>query len=295
MKIAFGMIVFEGDYVLQECLDAVYPYAEQILVAEGPVSYWRERGRTTSTDRTNEILDSYYDPHNKLTVVHSQFREKDDQCRAYMPHLRDDIDYIWNLDSDEVYKGLDLEKMINLLEEEQYTSVGMRSCSFYGGLDRYIGGFEQAKDNFLRIFKVYPGATWKTHRPPTIISPKGSPVLPEKHLDSDTLWYEHGIQMYHYSYVFPSQVKNKLEYYKAAVSKNNCHPDYFNQVYLPWVTGDDRMKRIIEDCWAGVHEFRPESRGPSYTIPFEWTHPTVIDRTKIESRIHNELHEFLAK
>ena len=52
------MIVFEGDYVLQECLEQVYPYAEQILIAEGPVEYWQRRGRTTSTDRTNEILEN---------------------------------------------------------------------------------------------------------------------------------------------------------------------------------------------------------------------------------------------
>ena len=38
MKIAFGMIVFEGDYVLKECLEQVYPFASQILIAEGPVS-----------------------------------------------------------------------------------------------------------------------------------------------------------------------------------------------------------------------------------------------------------------
>jgi hypothetical protein len=31
MKIAFGMIVFEGDYVLKQCLEQVYPFAEQIL------------------------------------------------------------------------------------------------------------------------------------------------------------------------------------------------------------------------------------------------------------------------
>jgi len=232
MKIAFGMIVFEGDYVLRECLEAVYPYAEQILIAEGPVTYWRERGRTTSTDRTNWIIDNFPDPENKITIINSQYRDKDDQCKAYMPHMKNDIDYIWNLDSDEIYTSTDIEKIIDLLEKEKYTSVGVRSCSFYGGFDHYIGGFELAKDNFMRIFKVYPGATWKTHRPPTIVSPTGTEVLPEKHLDSDSLWGNYGVQMYHYSYVFPSQVKNKLEYYRAAVSKENCHPDYYNQIYL---------------------------------------------------------------
>ena len=69
MKIAFGMIVFEGDYVLQQCLEQVYPFAEQILIAEGPVSYWQRQGRTTSLDDTNKILDEFPDPDNKIKIV----------------------------------------------------------------------------------------------------------------------------------------------------------------------------------------------------------------------------------
>ena len=59
MKIAFGMIVFEGDYVLQQCLEQVYPFAEQILISEGPVEFWQRQGRTTSLDDTNKILDEF--------------------------------------------------------------------------------------------------------------------------------------------------------------------------------------------------------------------------------------------
>ena len=79
MKIAFGMIVFEGDYVLKECLEQVYPFASQILIAEGPVSYWQRQGRTTSTDNTNKIISEFPDPENKIKVVHGEFNEKDDQ------------------------------------------------------------------------------------------------------------------------------------------------------------------------------------------------------------------------
>ena len=288
MKIAFGMIVFNGDYVLQECLESVYPYATQILIAEGPVRYWQDQGYTTSTDKTNEILDNFPDPENKITVVHGQFEGKDEECRAYMPHMRDDIDYIWNLDSDEVYKPEDIKKIISILEEEKYTSVGVRSCSFYGGFDDFIGGFELAKDNFLRIFKVYPNATWKTHRPPTIIAPEGTQVLPDKHLDSDTLWDKYGVQMYHYSYVFPRQVREKISYYKAKVSKENCHPNYYEEIYLPWVKGD----KSVESGWRGVHEFRPSIRGDSFTQKFVGLHPDVIENNieDLRNRIQNELH-----
>ena len=274
MKIAFGMIVFEGDYVLKQCLEQVYPFAEQILIAEGPVSYWQRQGRTTSLDNTNKIIDEFPDPDNKIKIVHSQYNEKDDQCKAYMKHINDDIDYIWNLDSDEVYTTEDLKKIVNFLKEEKPTSVGMQSCSFYGGFDNYLTGFERNKDNFLRIFKYETGSTWLTHRPPTIKYPQSSNII-RKHVDSDTLFNTIGVQMYHYSYTFPDQVFKKVNYYKDSVSKSNCIDDYFNRVYLPWVNG---KRKEIEETWDGVHEFKPHIRGECKTTPFKWQHPESIVR-----------------
>ena len=287
MKIAFGMIVFEGDYVLQECLEQVYPFAEQILIAEGPVEYWQRQGRTTSTDDTNKILDNFPDPDNKIKIVHGQFNEKDDQCKAYMQYINDDIDYIWNLDSDETYKTEDLKKIVSFLESYQPTSVGVRSCSFYGGFDDYLTGFELATDNFLRIFKYVKGATWLTHRPPTISYPPNVDIV-ERHVDSDTLYDLLGVQMYHYSYVFPDQVHKKVSYYKDSVSKELCIDNYFTRVYLPWVSGEREM---VESEFYGVHEFKPHVRGQCFTNKFDGEHPYSIQKniTTLKSKFERQL------
>jgi hypothetical protein len=291
-KIAFGMIVFEGDYVLQECLEQVYPYAEQILIAEGPVKYWQDRGRTTSTDKTNEILDNFPDPENKIKIVRGQYSEKDEQCNAYLKNMNDDIDYLWNLDSDELYLSEDIEKMIDFLSEEEPTSVGVRSKSFYGGFENYLTGFELNRDNFLRIFRVTPGSTWLTHRPPTINYPAGSNIV-KKHIDSETLYQLTGIEMYHYSYVFPKQVKNKVEYYKAKVSMHKCIDDYYNNVYLPWMNSEPFERFQIEKRYEGVHEFKPEYRGDCYTAEFEGIHPRAIQDNlqNLTTRILMELQD----
>ena len=267
MKIAFGMIVFEGDYVLKECLECVYPFAEQILIAEGPVQFWQDEGKTTSEDNTNEILRNFPDPDGKIKIVHGQFSEKDEQCNAYMQFLNDDIDYFWQ----------DVKKIIKVLEKEKYTSVDVKSCSFYGGFDRYIGGFERQKGNFHRIFKVYPGSRWLTHRPPTMGHLKGNATLPSKHLDGDTLYNEYGVQMYHYSYVFPEQVRNKIYYYRAKVSLSKCIDNYFDLVYLNWVQGNEENRVFVESFWNGVHEFKPEYRPSAKTEPFTGTHPKSIE------------------
>jgi len=266
------MIVFEGDYVLKECLDQLYPHVDQILISEGPVRFWRQRGKTTSEDKTNDIIDNYPDPYNKLIVVHGQYNEKDDQSNAYTRHIRDDIDYLWMVDSDEVYTTEDILKMKTFLQKEMPTSVGVQSCTFYGGFTHYLTGFEQACDNFLRVFRYVKGSRWLSHRPPTIEYPYN---IPRKHITSDSLFRETGIQMYHYSYVFPKQVSNKIGYYATFVN-NGTIPNYFNDVYLAWVNGDDTQKQLVETRNQGVHEWIPQRRGPCFTTRFIGTHPESI-------------------
>ena len=295
MKITFGMIVLNGDQVLEETLASVYPYAHQILIAEGPVSYWQQQGYTTSADGTNDILNNFPDPDNKIKIVHSQYTEKDDQCNAYMQFLDDETDYIWNLDCDEVFKPEDIETVISLLEKERYTSVGFKSITFYGGFDHYLSGFEEGAE-FIRIRKVYPGSYWQTHRPPTIAHKIDNP-WPEKHLNFNDLADNYGVRMYHYSYVFPDQVYNKIKYYKEYLSKENCIDNYFGQVYLPWVTGDEQQRQAIEQRYRGVHEFKPAYRGECFTKEFTGEHPQVVKNNsdKLKEKFNNQLSNYYVK
>ena len=295
MKITFGMIVLNGDQVLEETLASVYPYAHQILIAEGPVSYWQQQGYTTSADGTNDILNNFPDPDNKIKIVHSQYTEKDDQCNAYMQFLDDETDYIWNLDCDEVFKPEDIETVISLLEKERYTSVGFKSITFYGGFDHYLSGFEEGAE-FIRIRKVYPGSYWQTHRPPTIAHKIDNP-WPEKHLNFNDLADNYGVRMYHYSYVFPDQVYNKIKYYKEYLSKENCIDNYFGRVYLPWITGDEQQRQAIEQRYHGVHEFKPAYRGECFTKEFTGEHPQVVKNNldKLKEKFNNQLSNYYVK
>jgi glycosyltransferase involved in cell wall biosynthesis len=291
MRVAFGMIVLNGDYVLRQCLESVYPFANQILVAEGPVKYWQDRGLTSSTDDTNAILDTFPDPERKIIVHHGQYNEKDDQCNAYMKYLRPDNDYIWNLDSDELYKPADTELLLKTLEEGRYTSVGFKSCTFFGGFKHKLTGFEERAE-FNRIQKVWPGAVWLSHRPPKILNALGATLWPERHLDFETL-AAIGIRMYHYSYVFPKQVQKKVTYYREFLNKDGTIDHYFDRVWLPWVRGDSKRKDSIENEFDGVHEFLPSKRGSCRTEEFKGTHPAVIvrDMAQLQEKFDHQLKE----
>jgi len=288
VKVAFGLIVFNAEYVLQAVLESIYPFAEQIVVAEGPVGYFVNQGYTASTDRTAEIVETFPDPHNKVKMVRGQWSEKDEMVNAYARLIRGDVDYVWHVDGDEVYKAEDIKAVFRLLPG--YDSVGFRSLTFYGGFTHVLTGFEQNAE-FHRIQRWYPGARWQTHRPPTIVSPEsGRPWRHHRHLSYEALAAQ-GIYMYHYSYVFPGQVRQKTRYYHDSVAREHCIDDYYERVYLPWVRGDSARRQAIEDEFNGVHDFLPSFRGPCRTAPFTGEHPVAIAKRldKLQALLEGQL------
>lgn len=287
MKIAFGIIVFESPWVLKQLLETIYPFAYQILIAEGPVEFWKRQGRSNLSKEVKDILHTFPDPQFKITIVHGSWPEKDQQSQSYMRHIKDDVDYLWQTDADELYIPEDINTLTNILEKREYSTVGIRSSTFFGGFDHTLNGFEIAKDQFIRIHRVYPGSTWEGHRPPKMIHKSNVPI---QHLDSENLFSLTGITIKHYSYCWPEQVKRKIFYYKEALTTFKVIPDYFNSVWIPWVKNKD-TRSTIEATYLGVHEWLPQYRGPCFPVPFVGKHPPTIERDLelLTQRLKNEL------
>jgi hypothetical protein len=290
MKISFGMIVFNGGYVLKENLESIYPFAENIVITEGPVSHYRKLGFTKSTDNTIEIIKNFPDPENKIKLISGQWISKDDMCNAYAPHLKGD--FVWHVDSDELYKQEDMKSVIKYLtDHKECYSMAFKLRSFYGGLDRYISGFEE---NFEvhRIQRIIPGkSTWLTHRPPTMIwPPTGKKCRDMGHVGFHTTgsW---GIRIYHYSHVFPEQVKAKMAYYYNRDPRGIIQ-DYWNKLYVPWMRAKTEKEKLqIEQPTKGVQEWLPHRRGSAFTAKFTGQHPDSIKKSinDLKKRINKEL------
>ena len=292
VKIDFGMIVFNGDYILKENLESIYPFANQIIIVEGPVKHYVDKGFFTSTDNTISIINSFPDPENKIKLIQGQWSEKDEMCNAYANFLTGD--YVWHVDSDEIYKPEDMESIIKYLTDNSNCySMAFKFRSFYGGFERYISGFEENFET-IRIQKIIPGKSrWLTHRPPTMIwPPTGKKCRDMGHIDHQITdsW---GIRIYHYPYVFPSQVETKIKYYS---SWSQIIPNYFEKVYIPWVMAKtDEEKLKVEEPTLGVQEWLPDRRGPAFTKSFIGEHPEVIKKSipKLIERINKEKKEFV--
>lgn len=294
MKICAAMIVLNGDHVLQQSLESVYPHVEEIVIAEGPVKFWQSKGITSSTDKSLDIIRGFYDPDKKIKLLSSQYEEKDQQFSAALSLMQSKPDYLLQLDADEVWTEKSFQNLKNLLAKKKPVSVGIHSNTFVGGFERVISGFEEKTDNFYRVFKWEHGCKFVTHRPPTVLYADGNKTGGNTHVDSDEARDYFDISMCHYSYVWPSQVKSKIDYYKAKVSMGSCIPDFYETYWMPWVKAASlEEKWAIESKIMGMHEFKPEVRGPAFTKVFLGEHPHSIMKSieELKSRIKREINE----
>lgn len=294
MRVNAAMIVLNGDHVLEQSLRSIYDFVDEIVVAEGPVKYWQTMGVERSTDSTLEILANFHDPDKKLRYASGKYSEKDEQFQRALDLMRTQPDYLLQVDADEVWTSSSLDGLNNLLKERKPVSVGVHSHTFVGGLDRVIGGFEEKTDNFLRVFKWENNCKFVTHRPPTIRYSDGNQTRGRGHVDSDEARDYYGVSMCHYSYVWPSQVKSKIDYYKSKVSMQNCIPDFYDSYWLPWVKAESIEKKWeIESKIMGMHEFKPEVRGPAFTKPYTGFHPESVKNARFEliQRIKREIQQ----
>ncbi len=282
------MIVFNSDFVLRQVLESIYPFADQIVITHGPVKFWTDKGFTTSTDNTGTILKTFPDPDKKITIVETAATEKTELCQAFMKYIKPDITHLWTIDADEIFTSTAIETTIKVLASQNPDYISFRSNTFFGGFDHVLTGFER-DHNFKRVLRYKHGCTYVTHRPPTLSTEKE--VAQPVHIDGKRMAQVYGVEMFHYSYVFPRQVREKIEYYESAViTKGNCIPNYFAEVWAKWVLFPDQRSGI-EAMYNGVHEFIPKYRGECRTTPFTGQHPEVIQKVlpELQKRFIKEL------
>ncbi len=239
-RITFGMIVLNGEPFLRYNLRALYPFAHQIIVVEGAVFAAAAIATTDghSTDSTLETLHQFKakeDPDDKIIIVTRDgfWSEKDEQSQAYADLATGN--YLWQIDADEFYQPADLQKVIDLLaDDQQISAVSFHQLSFWGGFDYIADGWylHQGGNHFHRLFRWGEGYSYLTHRPPTVLNEKSQDLRELYWLTGPDL-AKQNIWLYHYALVFPKQVQEKSQYYDAANwVQRNAMQDWSQETFM---------------------------------------------------------------
>lgn len=275
-RVSFGMIVFNGQPFIRYNLEALYPFAHEIIVVEGAslgaAAHATPMGH--SSDGTVELLREFaadHDPERKLSVVTAEDEgspdgywrgEKTEQSRAYASRATGD--YLWQVDVDEFYQPDDMARVIAMLADDpEITAVSFRETTFWGDLETRVDGWYQRRgaSEYHRLFKWGRGYRYVEHRPPTVLDPHGVDLRAGKWVRGSRLAAD-GIGLYHYSLLFPRQVLEKESYYQASGLR------------------DEAMRWAME-CYIGLNQpYRVHNvhAYPSWLERYAGDHPPAIRR-----------------
>jgi hypothetical protein len=91
--------------------------------------------------------------------------------------------------------------------------------------------FNRNLPDIYRVFKWENGYRYISHRPPTVINEAGINLKEINFLNASKT-REMGIYMFHYSFVFPKQVDEKVEYYQNSEWSKSLQTKWWaNEVY----------------------------------------------------------------
>lgn len=274
-RITFGIIVLNGEPFTRYNLRSLYPFAYEIIVVEGAVPAAANIATPDghSTDGTLETLYRFKaeeDSENKVQIVVRDgfWSEKDEQSQAYAERATGD--YLWQVDIDEFYKPEDMRAVLEMLRDDpEITAVSFKMITFWGGFDYITDGWylQQGAEIYHRLFKWGPGYRYVAHRPPTVHDPQGQDLREIKWVNGYEL-YKRGVQLYHYSLLFPKQVSDKAKYYAAG----------------PWGEYSDGIIRWAnENFLTTIHrpfQVHNVHMHPSWIRRFRGQHPEQIQQMR---------------
>jgi ADP-heptose:LPS heptosyltransferase/predicted O-methyltransferase YrrM len=266
-RISFIIIVLNGMPFIESAVRAVYDSAYEIIIVEGAVEkcLFMANPDGSSIDSTVEAIRSFPDADGKIRLVQGKWPEKLEMHNKALEHVTGD--YIWLVDSDEVYKGGDITRVRAMLAQDPaITRVDFIPLNFWKGFDYIFGSdrFFEAPYHYRRVFKYVPGMRFTSHRPPTVDSEKGRVI-------SGHETREKGIYPYHYSYVLLSQVCQKIELYNRYGWGKDWGVDlneWYRELFLKWTPDNRKTLEALYPVWTGDRASRTEI--------FQGEHPEAI-------------------
>jgi hypothetical protein len=229
-RITFGMIVLNGEPFVRYNLRQLYPFAHEIIVVEGaaPGAAAVATPEGHSRDGTLETLRRFQrdeDPEGKLTVVTAEDEghpdgfwpgEKHEQSQAYA--RRATGNWLWQVDVDEFYRADEVTRLLTALRQRpDVHAVSFKQTGFWASPRfQYDGWYlRHLLSEWHRLFRWGPGYRYVTHRPPTVVDADGQELRGLGAMGAEET-EAMGVRLYHYSQLFPRQVREKCEYYRDA-------------------------------------------------------------------------------
>lgn len=180
MKVAAVYVVYEDSGYLTESVRRVYYCVDKILFLLN-FNPWNGTPNDAGLVDTYRTILNMYDPLKKIEIVSESWKTEEDQRNFGLHHLkRNDIDWCFIIDDDEMYNFTDLSKQIDRIKTDT-NSVYLSPHQVYWKTRHWaIGNLVEALPSFTRTdgsvyftkaraVMVERGNTWHTFTPNELI------------------------------------------------------------------------------------------------------------------------------
>jgi hypothetical protein len=255
MKISFGIIVVDGMPFIQHQLRLIYPHAHEIFVCEGGDDEWEKlHGYRRSMDDTLETICGFPDPSGKIRLIQKRWRDKNHMCHEYSRRATGDI--VWHIDIDEFIDPGHIPYIRELFElYPEYDAMAPPQVVFWGDTHTIVGvkvdgmGYAYEMPDIDRIYRNKKGL-FIHHLPQRgYFDPGTGRIIPGK-LFPDDFFARKNIYNFHFSYILPKSVQDKMLYYNERVP-GSVKSGWFDDVFMKfpekreeWIASDFDVQPI---------------------------------------------------
>lgn len=124
---------WQGEEFVEASIESVYPHVSKMVFVHSKVSWQGEEGNTVMPIVNRWRLQR--DVGNKMFDIVGNFTDQNDQYNAgidYIRHLEPDYDYIWLVDTDEVWEDKHFMQAKRALSRPGYTTrFNVFTCSLF--------------------------------------------------------------------------------------------------------------------------------------------------------------------
>lgn len=225
MKIVGFLCTFNDSEYLDFAIESLKHHIDKLFIIEGS---WQSSIKFGEAKRSNEetyrIINKHIDNNKTFLIQANEPREREQRQIGLEVAKKEQADWCWMLDSDEIYIKSSILKIKKTLERTPENVLGYRlnSYNFINSFKKWYNG------NYMRIYRVTDGAKF--------------------FMDNDVMWPDRngiisqipGYSFYHYNYV----KLNSRQFHRKMFYQNDQDPT-FNQRVLPQY-GHDEIKKIYK-------------------------------------------------
>jgi len=172
-----------------------------------------------SVDGTTEYLMFLLEQNRENVIIYRKpsgefWNGKIEMIQAPLKNIKEDC-LLWQVDSDELWKASDIEKMFHLFKTKPERMSAFFYCYYFFGPKKYIisnNVKSTGEYDWIRVWRFKPGMKWISHEPPVLMNGSNKDLgTVRPFLRRETL--KEGVTFQHFAYSTLASVAFKEAYY----------------------------------------------------------------------------------